>query len=393
VNEPTTYAREQLADVEMLFRQWLGPTYDLGALHAVLAAAAVSRLDGDPVWLLLVSGPGNAKTETVSSLTGGGAVIVSTIASEGALLSATSRKETAKDATGGLLRVIGAKGLLVIKDFTSILSMNRDTRSQVLAALREVYDGRWDRMVGTDGGRTLSWAGRVVVIGAVTTVYDQAHGVISSMGDRFALVRVDSTTGRIEAGAQALANLGREDVMRRELSEAVGRLMGELDPGLAELPDAAMSDLLGVANLVTLARTAVERDQRGEVVEAHAPEAPTRFAKMLGQIVRGALAVGMDQGAAVAVALRVAGDSMPPLRLRIVEDVLEHPGSSTTEVTTRVQRPRTTVDRALQELHLLGLVEVVPGAQPWRYRVPAAIDRVALQTLITRNVSTPGVRV
>jgi hypothetical protein len=43
----------------------------------------------------------------------------------------------AKDATGGLLREIGEDGVLVIKDVTSVLSMNGDARSLVLAALRE----------------------------------------------------------------------------------------------------------------------------------------------------------------------------------------------------------------------------------------------------------------
>jgi len=39
----------------------------------------------------------------------------------------------------------------------------------MLAALREVYDGRWERNVGTDGGQTLTWTGRIAVVGAVTT--------------------------------------------------------------------------------------------------------------------------------------------------------------------------------------------------------------------------------
>jgi hypothetical protein len=39
-----------------------------------------------------------------------------------ALLSATSRKQKAKGATGGLLRKLGNHGILVIKDVTSILS-------------------------------------------------------------------------------------------------------------------------------------------------------------------------------------------------------------------------------------------------------------------------------
>lgn len=47
--------------------------------------------------------------------------------------------------------------MLVIKDFTTILSMDRNVRAEVMAALREVYDGRYQRNVGTDGGKTLTW--------------------------------------------------------------------------------------------------------------------------------------------------------------------------------------------------------------------------------------------
>jgi len=54
----------------------------------------------------------------------------------------------------------------------------------MLAALREVYDGRWERNVGTDGGQTLTWTGRIAVVGAVTTAWDVAHSV---MDDRFVL--------------------------------------------------------------------------------------------------------------------------------------------------------------------------------------------------------------
>ena len=272
--------------------------------------------------------------------------------------------------------------------------MNRDTRASVLAALREVFDGRWERNVGTDGGRTLTWTGRLVVIGAVTTAYNTAHAVLAGMGDRFALVRVDSHLGRLDAGRQALRNVGHEEQMRAELAEAAGEVLAGIDTAAAELSEAVMTCLLGAANLVTLARTAVERDQRGEVLEAHAPEAPTRFAKMLGQIVRGGLAIGSAPDRALSVAMRVAGDSVPPLRLQVLGHLLEHPYSRTTEVTKRLQRPRTTVDRGLQELHLLGLVRIEEGGdgQGWRYSLAPDVDRDVLAGLVTRKVTTPGVR-
>ena len=287
---------------------------------------------------------------------------------------------------------IGPRGLLVIKDFTSILAMNRDSRGAVLAALREVHDGYWQRNVGTDGGKTLTWTGRLVVIGAVTTAYDAAHGVIAAMGDRFALVRIDSGAGRLESGRQALRNVGHETQMRAELAEAAGRVLADVDPALAVLTDPIMGALLDVANLVTLSRTAVERDIRGDVIEAHAPEAPTRFAKMLAQVVRGALALGADQDRAVTVAMRVAGDSVPPLRLVLLADVQAHPYTRTTEVTGRVQRPRATVDRVLQELHQLGLLiaDDPEDKKGWRYTLAPDVDPAALDRLHTRNVTTPG---
>jgi hypothetical protein len=307
-----------LKQARATFKRWLGDDYDTDALDAMLAAAAVERLDGDPLWLLIISGSGNTKTETVQALNGIGATVVSTIASEGALLSATAKRERTQDATGGLLREIGDRGVLVIKDVTSILSMDRTMRGQILGALREVHDGSWVRKVGTDGGRSLPWAGRITVIGAVTTAWDQAHAVIASMGDRFVLVRTDSTNGRVAAGRKAIGNTGVEEQMRAELAGAVAGVIAGMEPTGTTLTDMEIDLILAAADLVTLARTGVEYDYRGDVIDAHAPEMPTRFAKELTQIIRGAVAIGMDRRQALRLAIRCARDSMPPLRLAVI---------------------------------------------------------------------------
>ena len=109
-----------LTETRAVFRKWFGTEYDLSTLDAVLAVTAAEKFPGDPPWLLIISGPGNAKTETVQATSGLGACVVSTITSEGALLSASPRKSRARTATGGLLRQIGKRGILAIKDFTSI---------------------------------------------------------------------------------------------------------------------------------------------------------------------------------------------------------------------------------------------------------------------------------
>jgi hypothetical protein len=377
------HARCTLADAHTAFRKWLGAEYDLDAITVTLAAAAVERLDGVPLWLLLVSGSGNAKTETVQALAGAGAIVTSTITSDGALLSGSPKRDKAKDATGGLLRVLGPHGLLVIKDVTSLLSMNRDTRGTVLAALREIHDGRWQRNVGADGGRTLTWEGRITIVGAVTTAWDRAHDVISSMGDRFVTLRMDSTTGRMAAGQRSIRNTGDEETMRAELAEAVAGVLDGITPDQTiTVTDEERDRILAAADVVTLARTGVDYDYRGDVIDAHAPEMPTRFAKQLTQVVRGAVAVGLDRRAALRLAIRCARDSMPPLRLAILDDVATFPGTLTRDVRKRLAKPRATVDRQLQALHMLGVLacdeeDSTHRGQDvtlWRYSLAEGID-------------------
>jgi hypothetical protein len=352
-------AARSLAEVRGIFLRWFGAGYDMGTLDAVLAVAAAERLPGDPPWLLVISGPGNAKTETVQSVSDvAHAHVLSTITSEGALLSATPKKGRNKDATGGLLRKIGEHGILVVKDFTSILTIDRNIRTGVMSALREIHDGRWERNVGSDGGRSLSWIGRLVVIGACTTAWDQAHAVIATMGDRFVLIRSSSRVGRTAAGSRAIRNTGNEAVMRKEIAQAVAGLIENMSVQHSDLMlvEGEMGRILAAADIVTLARTGVETDYRGDVIDAHEPEMPTRFAKQLVQIMRGAVAIGIDRVDALKLALRCARDSVPQLRLAVLLDLNEHGDSSVREVCTRLQKPWRTIARALEALHALDLI-------------------------------------
>jgi DNA-binding transcriptional ArsR family regulator len=350
--------RHTLVEVHSVFQRWLSDDYDIDALDATCAAGACARLTGDPLWLLIISGPGAAKTETAQSLAGAGAQVTSTIASEGALLSATSRKSKVKDATGGLLRKLGNNGVLVIKDVTSILSADRHTRGPVLAAIREIYDGRYRREVGTDGGQTLTWEGRIVVVGPCTTAWDSAHSVISIMGDRFVILRIDSTHGRRNSGLRAIRNTGDEVKMRNELANAVGGLIAHASVKETRITEEETNRLVDAADIVTLARTAVEFDHKGDVSIAHAPEMPTRFAKQLTQIIRAGVAIGLPRKQGMRLAIRCARDSIPPLRLEILLDIAANPRSRAGDIRKRIRKPWRTVKRQLDALTMLGVLAI-----------------------------------
>ena len=97
--------------------------------------------------------------------------------------------------------------MLLLKDFTSIIDMHRESRAEVLAALREVYDGRWDCSVGAEGGRTLTWTGHLGLVAGCTTAIDSAHSVMSVMGTRFMLIRLQ---GDQDIAGSAFDHAGEE---------------------------------------------------------------------------------------------------------------------------------------------------------------------------------------
>jgi hypothetical protein len=134
------------------------------------------------------------------------------------------------------------------------------------------------------------------------------------------------------------------------------------------LTETEMQRILDAANITTLARTAVERDYHGEVIKAHAPEMPTRFAKQLMQLLRGSVAVGMTRERGMELAIRCARDSIPPLRVEILLDVALHPATRPNDVRKRVQKPWNTIRRELQALHIIGLLSCLRAMVHWKKR-------------------------
>lgn len=360
-----------LEKAEATIQSWLC-TDDVVPLRAVLATyVANTALDGDPVWMMLVGGSGYGKTALLMPFDGcPGVTFTSEITGPGALLSGTSAKETAKGATGGLLREIGDSGVLVLKDFTSILEKPHDSRAQVLAALREIYDGRYDRKVGTDGGKTLSWEGRCGVLAGCTTAIDRAHGVMASMGPRFVIVRMRHDD-RAALSASARSQGNREVEMRDKLRNAIGDVVTELNGTAHSDAGPTGTALDELADLVTLARSPVERGGYSrEIEDIGDPEAPTRLVKILLQLWQACGLLGLDRDQSWEVVHRAGMDSIPRLRARVLQtlrrssdDARQMDEWETAIVAEKLEHPTTTVRRTLEDLAAHGVVVRSPGGR------------------------------
>jgi hypothetical protein len=360
----------ELATLVGVFRKWLHLP-DEGALLASLAAAATNQLDGDPVWLLLVGPPGGGKSELLDSLLKLPHVHPTATLTEAALLSGTPKREKESGAKGGLLREIGDYGIVVCKDFGSILSMGHDARAAVLAALREIYDGAWTRHVGTGGGRTLAWSGKVGLLAGCTPTIDRHHAVMGAMGERFVLYRLP-VVDNSEQARQALAHAGHERAMRAVLSGAVEDLfmVGLKDPGERSQDDDER--LVGLAELVARCRSAVVRDSYSREIELiPQSEAPTRIVVVLARLLSGLDAIGCDRDRAWHVLTKAALASIPAIRrdamnaLSVTDHELE-----TGVLAIQIGYPTKTTRRTLEDLVAHGIAERESGgpgkSDKWR---------------------------
>src|SRR5262249_13821114 len=140
----------------------------------------------------------------------------------------TPKKQQHATARGGLLRQINEFGILSLKDFGSILSMRPDAKAETLGALREIFDGGWTRVLGTEGGRCLALKGKVGLVFGATGVIDAHYSVIGSMGDRFLLHRLTPDPNQLKRALKHTGAMTRQ--MRKELAQAVAQLFAQPRP-------------------------------------------------------------------------------------------------------------------------------------------------------------------
>jgi DNA-binding transcriptional ArsR family regulator len=353
---------------------------DPGPLLVALATVAANRLDGDPVWVLIVGSPSSGKTEILQPLTGLKDVHPVGQVTEAGLLSGSSKQDAPPDATGGLLMEIGigGQGIVLFKDFGSILSLNSEAMKSVLAAFREIYDGSWIRKLGTDGGRSFQWHGKVGAIGGVTEDIERHHSVMSTLGERFLLYRNPRlNSNERDARIEKALNHGSDVAgMRLKLKTAVHDLFVN---GTQEIEDAGLKadkTPMDLSVLVVSWRSSVIRDgNTREVVLVPETEFPTRIAKSLQQLQRGFRAIGLNEEEARNQLVRVGLDSIPLVRGKILRMLIEGP-LSISDISDRLAGySPTTIRRHLEEVKAHGGVDekiLERGQQP-RWFLPEQI--------------------
>ena len=188
---------------------------DHGAVEVALAGIVANYATGDVVWPLLVGPPGCGKSEIVTAVTSAPKVWALSSLTPQTLISGFERKGE----PASLLLQIGSLGVLAFKDLTTVLTMHREARAQIIGQLREVADGKTEKSFGN--GLRLEWEGKLGLIAGVTPVIDEQHSFLAIMGERFLLYRLPEVP-RAEIARRSLSRRSREPELRARIRATVG---------------------------------------------------------------------------------------------------------------------------------------------------------------------------
>jgi len=354
---PTNITDEQcgLADVEAAFAELL-LVKDTGGIKVTLASVVANYASGDALGTILVAPSGGGKSELVSSVKSTLDVWPLSSLTPQTLLSGFERKGK-PGPPASLLLQIGKFGILAFKDLTTVLTMHREARAQIIGQLREVFDGRTEKSFGN--GLRIEWEGKLGMIAGVTPIIDEQHTFLAVMGERFVLYRLPELP-RKEIAERALAMRGREKEARARIQALVSEFLEpHRNDEHLDLPAAYTGRLIDLADIVTRARSGVARDyQSRDILYLPEPEAPTRFAKQIAQLMAAMIRIGVEGSEAWRLAQKVGWDSVPAVRtslLRILSTA--ECALSRAEVQEFSGLPETTVRRVEEDLVVLGLVD------------------------------------
>ena len=357
-----------LKDLRDVVLKWLD-LEDPRVVDVIVATHVANILSTDPLWMLIIGPPSYAKTELLRGLEGhhynGDATtyFISNL-TPSTLVSGIIPKKGRPEPS--LVYQLNGK-LVVLKDFTSILAMRSENQQEIIAQLREMYDGQYSKEFGN--GKSVNWSGRFGLIGACTPVYDQHYVVIAQMGERFLLYRVDGGDD-LGVGRRAQEIVGQECKMREEIQAAMHRFLDrfqdlriiDIDMTNAEINEA----IVHLACIVARGRCPVNRDYRtGDILSQPAPEGPPRITKQLMQLGMGLAIVretGAIDGGVLETLQKVARDLMPAYRRLALEYLWgqeafysSYTAPTTTEVAEGTGMISKTALRTLEDLMLVGI--------------------------------------
>ena len=346
--KPTLQDPKQIFTIEQMNEEFgkMLLLADKTVIKAVMGAVIGNKLAGvEPIWMFLVAGPSGGKTEIGNTIKKLPFVFPVDTLTVNSMASGQKKKGVQ---TSFLDKLPGGEGIMYIKDFTVIMSMNEMARNEIIGQFRAIYDRDFTKITGNDSDT--KWSGKLGMISCVTSIIHEEIKKFADMGERFVLYEV-AQPDRRKVQEFIFDISPYSDELRVHMQECVfeyvSYVLGKsFDMDVNLNPDDRKL-IMELADYAALARSGVKQDlysQKKTVVFISDPEGPQRMQKQMIAMVHALVAMNKADPAYVpdpsgfdvlreediAIITKMTLDSIPRKRRQALQALARYKGGLTT---------------------------------------------------------------
>jgi hypothetical protein len=359
-----------LGELRDVFNKWLFLN-NTDAIETVMAVHLSQIIDGPPIWMFLVAPPGGAKTEIIGSLSLCDQTYMTSSLTPHALISGANFKNMPDPSL--IPRLDGR--VMVVKDFTSILSMRDADKDEIFGILRDAYDGRCGKVFGT--GVERNYRSRFTILAAVTPRIYDLSSQHQSLGERFLKFSSGHNlkhTSERDIIRRAIDNINRETEMKWQLSDVVRAFMDDclVWASSLDLEESPYIDEDFKERLIYLGmfgarlRGTVSRDSYRHDIMTSRPSAEvgSRLGIQLAKFVKSLALIHRHEECGeeeYRIVKKIVLDTIPQrvedmVRTLMIDCPNDDDTLTTQELARSTRYPLATVSRLVQDLHVLDIV-------------------------------------
>lgn len=326
---------------------------DTKRIDVVLAFALSSKLDGIPLWLILVGPSGDMKSVQLNSLKDFNSFFLHNLTSK-TIVNGYRDKSKYPD----LAPELDGK-VVVIPDMAQILKLPPNEKGELWGQLRDLYDGLAGKMSG-QGSRASYSDLKVTLIAGSTPAIDGQILVHQDLGTRELVFRTRGSQKKQKVMKQCFENEEFERKISDEIKGITNKFLQDTEIKRDYIHPTVLEKVMEIATYITYMRASAEFDQyTNELRNDIYPEEPTRISKQLKRLFVCLTSLSKDypDKRAIEILWHIAKSSAFPIRIKIFDMLLKaKPEISTSEVSNSLLIGKSTAKRELNAMWNMKLV-------------------------------------
>lgn len=351
--KPEEIERIKLVDLHDRYKELLY-IEDTNRIDIVLATALSRKLEGVPIWLIVVGASGDMKSVQLHAVRDDNSYLLHNLTSK-TLVNGYQNKEKHPDLAPQL-----HNKLVIIPDMAQLLKLPPVEKGELWGQLRDLYDGYAGKVSG-QGSQARYEGLKVSLLAGSTPTIDGQILVHQDLGTRELIYRTKGNKNKEKVMEKCFENEETEKQVTEELNKVTTTFLRQTKIRREYISKETIEEIMKIARYVSIMRATAEFDSYShELRNLVYPEEPTRIAKQLKRLYVCLMSLAEDypESTAIAILKEIARSSSFPIRIKIFEYLLaQEMELSTSKIAESLKIGKATTKRQLSLFWNLGIID------------------------------------